>query len=202
MAVQLDIPLPEITTENFERSWTRFTLVAAAKGWDEGRQLVIIPTLLRGKLLDFYLDLKDTEKNTLQAVKDNLVKRTELKKNALAATRDFQGQTQGAQERARDFAADLKKMFEQAYPDEAETSAVLAQKFMTGLRPSIGRQVLLRGRPDNLEEAIKQAAEVEDALEFNSEEEQDNILAVQKSNESKIEDSEEVSRLRRLVEGE
>ena len=95
----------------------------AAAGWDEGRQLVIIPTLLRGKLLDFYLDLKDTEKNTLQAVKDNLVKRTELK-NALAATRDFQGRTQGAQERARDFAADLKKMFKQAYPDEAETSAV------------------------------------------------------------------------------
>ena len=43
MAVSLDVPLPEITTEEFERSWTRFKLVAAAKKWDAAKQLAIVP---------------------------------------------------------------------------------------------------------------------------------------------------------------
>ena len=31
---QLDLPLPEITVADFQRSWTRFELVASAKEWD------------------------------------------------------------------------------------------------------------------------------------------------------------------------
>ena len=30
-----NLPLPEITTDDFERSWTRFHLVAAASKWDD-----------------------------------------------------------------------------------------------------------------------------------------------------------------------
>ena len=34
MAQSLDIPLPELTTDDFQRAWTRFELVAKAKEWD------------------------------------------------------------------------------------------------------------------------------------------------------------------------
>ena len=48
---QLDLPLPEITMSDFERSWTRFELVASAKEWNDTKKKLILPTLLRGKLV-------------------------------------------------------------------------------------------------------------------------------------------------------
>ena len=64
MAQQLELPLPEITTEDFERSWIRFNLVATAKKWDEAKQLSIVPALLHGKLVEIFVDLDDEEKDT------------------------------------------------------------------------------------------------------------------------------------------
>ena len=52
MTVQLDLPLPEITVEDFKRAWTHFELVADAKDWNENEQKVILPTLLCRKLVD------------------------------------------------------------------------------------------------------------------------------------------------------
>ena len=46
---QLELPLPEISTKDFERLWIHFNLVAA-KNWDEARQLSIVSVLLCGKL--------------------------------------------------------------------------------------------------------------------------------------------------------
>lgn len=50
MAGQIELPLPEISTDNFSRGWLRFQLVAKAKGWDEDQQKTILLTLLRGYL--------------------------------------------------------------------------------------------------------------------------------------------------------
>ena len=63
MAQPLDIPLPEITAENFKRAWTRFELVAKVKEWEGAKQLTVLPTLLRGKLVDKYVDY-DAETRT------------------------------------------------------------------------------------------------------------------------------------------
>ena len=57
MANPLEVSLPEITSDNFSRSWTRFELVATAKEWNAAKQLVVVPTLLHGKLIDYYLNL-------------------------------------------------------------------------------------------------------------------------------------------------
>jgi len=54
---QLELPLPELTVSDFERSWTRFELVATAKEWDDAKKKLILPTLLRGKLVDVYVAL-------------------------------------------------------------------------------------------------------------------------------------------------
>ena len=74
MARQLEISLPEINKEDFKRSWARFELVAKAKDWDEERKCAIIPTLLRGKLFDAYVELPDESKEDLQKLKEALAK--------------------------------------------------------------------------------------------------------------------------------
>ena len=85
MAESLDVPLPEITAEEFERSRTRFELVAAAKSWPAAKQLAIVPALLWGKLLDFYVDLDDASKSSIATLKNALAQRAGLKKDTLAA---------------------------------------------------------------------------------------------------------------------
>lgn len=190
----LELPLPEIAGENFERSWSRFSLIATAKGWDEARQLVVIPTLLKGNLLDYYMDLGVDEKADVSTLKKSLMEKAGLKKDPFEAAREFQFRTQGHQEKTRDFAAELKKKFQEAYPEEQASSKVLLQKFMTGLRPKISRQVLLKQQPTTLEDAIKEAIKVESALEFGGEEEE--ILLVEK----KVDNEEKIDRLEKAVE--
>ena len=65
-----------------------------------------------------------------------------------------------------DFADELKKLFVQAYPNEPTTSTILLQCFLTGLRTPISRQLFLRGKPELLENTMKDVHEVEYALEF------------------------------------
>ena len=49
-------------------------------------------------------------------------------------------------------------------------STVLSQRFLAGLKPSIRKQVLLKGRPSTLDEAIKTASDIEFALDFGDKE--------------------------------
>ena len=159
--------MPEITVEDFSRAWTRFELVAAAKEWNADKQLAVLPALLRGKLLDYYLDLGDDEKATMRALKDALKKKAGIDKNPLKASKLFNERCQGPQEKPVDFASDLKKLFKQAFPEEDTRSAVLLQRFLTGLQPQVSSQILLRKKPDTFEQAIAEAVEVEEALSYN-----------------------------------
>ena len=56
MAAQLDVLLPEITSEEFVRAWTGFELVTSAKEQNETKQKSVFPTLLRGKLVDYFVN--------------------------------------------------------------------------------------------------------------------------------------------------
>ena len=163
MAQPLDIPLPELTVDG---AWTRFELVAKAKYWDSAKQLTVLPTLLRGKLVDHYVDFDDETKTDLAKLKAALEKVTGRTEDPLAAAREFVSRDQHPNERAEDFATALKRLFKQAYPSEAATSSVLLQRFMTGLRPSVSQQLLLRSKPKELSEAIEGAAAVEYTLSF------------------------------------
>ena len=166
MAESLDIPLPELNVENFKRAWVRFELVAKAKEWAAEKQLTVLPTLLRGKLVDHYMEFDADTRADLGKLKFALEKVTGRAEDPLAAARAFVSRDQAPHERVEDFAADLRKIFKQAYPGEALTSSVLHQRFLTGLRPSISRQLLLRKMPTKLSEAIEGAVEVEYALGF------------------------------------
>ena len=46
MAVQLDLPLPEITVNDFKRACTHFELVTDAKDWNENKQSYFANTAL------------------------------------------------------------------------------------------------------------------------------------------------------------
>ena len=48
------------------------------------------------------------------------------------------------------------------------TSAVLLQRFLTGLCSEIGQQLLLRKKPPNFADALKDAIDIEYALQFDS----------------------------------
>lgn len=181
---QWDIPLPEIGTEDFDRSWARFELVAKAKEWNDAKQLTIIPTLLRGRLLDYYLDLSEEEKSSMEALKKALVGRAGLSADPLVAARKFMTRSQGTSESVADYLAELKKVFKRAHPTESLDSTVLLQKFLTGLRAPICQQLLLKGRPDTLQAAVKSAREIESALDFDGQSQAVPIHVVQQKDES------------------
>ena len=115
---QLELPLPEISTEDFERSWIRFNLVATAKNWDEAEQLSIVPALLHGKLVEIFVDLEDEEKVDIKTLKGALAKRAGLMTDPLASTRRFNDRKQEPAEKVSDYARELKKLFSRAYPSE------------------------------------------------------------------------------------
>jgi len=56
----------------------------------------------------------------------------------------------------------------ESYPVEEQTSAILLQRFLTGLSPSICHQLLLKGKPSSLTNAITDATNIEYALNFES----------------------------------
>ena len=160
------IVLPEVSVENFEHAWKRFRLAATAKQWQEEKQLQILPTLLRGNLVDYYMDLSEEEKESLEGLKQALERKAGIKKDPLVAAKYFNSRHQDDKERVVDYATQLRKAFIEAYPDEDVGSAVLVQTFLSGLRPSIARQVVLKGRPTTMDKAIEEAVTVEEALRF------------------------------------
>ena len=105
----------------------RFEFVAAVKEWNASKQLAVIPTLLRGRLIDYYVELDDATKGDLKLLKAVLQERTGTKEDPLLASRNFNQQNQGLDEKVRDFASALTKLFKNAYPEEAMNFTVLLQ---------------------------------------------------------------------------
>ena len=115
------LPLPEITTYDFERSWTRFHLVAAASKWDDEKKLLMLPALLRGKLVEIYISRSAEEKASLTTLQRALSDRAGITRDSLTSARAFSERKQGAHESVRDYEIYLKnsKLFKEAYPDDA-----------------------------------------------------------------------------------
>ena len=151
--------------EDYKRSWTCYELIAVANKWETGKVLAVLPALLRGKLLDFYTALEDSEKGGLITLKQALAERAGLTKSPFIAAKLFGERRQEVRESIRDFELALRKLFAQAYPGvDANTSVILLGCFITGLRPEITRQILLAGTPDKLDNAVQHAIRIERTL--------------------------------------
>jgi len=145
------------------------------------KQKLILPTLLQGKLVDIYMSLDDDTRGDLKLLKKALMMHAGLVRDPLSAGQQFMARHQLPNEKVNDYASDLKKLFTQSYPSEAMTSAILLQRFVTGLSPSICRQLLLKGQPTSLDDAIKSANDAEYALTFHpSPENADKVNVIQR----------------------
>ena len=123
------IPLPEICVEDFEHSWTKFRLAVAANKWEKEKELTVLPALLRGKLVEYYVSLEDEKKADPETLRKALMDRAGISKDPLASAKVFSERRQGEQETVTDFEGALKKLFKEAYPEEtASTSGVLRQR--------------------------------------------------------------------------
>ena len=75
--------------EDFHHAWTCFEFVATAKEWNANEQLVVIPTLLRGKLMNYYVELDGDTKGDLVVLKDALEEQASTKEDLLLASKNF-----------------------------------------------------------------------------------------------------------------
>ena len=144
---QFDLLLPEITTKEFSRAWTRFELVSTAKEWNTEKQVMILPTLLHGKLVDYYVELDEALKTSMKLLKTALMMRAGLIKDPITAGKIFISCCQHANDKAEGFTNFLRKLFKQAYPDEEVTSGILLQRLLTGLHMPVSHQILLHRQP-------------------------------------------------------
>ena len=122
--------------------------------------------LLRRKLVDIYLTIDEETYENLQHLKKALMCQAGLLHNPLTAGQSFMARCQGPSESVNDFAMDLKKLFVKLYVSKEITSAILLQRFLTGLLPAIVRQLLLKGKPTSLERAVTDVCDIEFALAF------------------------------------
>lgn len=106
---------------------------------------------------------RDDNRKDVGTLKTALMKHTG---HPLLAPRMFGERTQGPNEAVSDYVTDLKKLFKQAHPTEAEDSVVLLHKFITGLQRGISQQLLMKGCPSSLADAVKTALEVEYVFGF------------------------------------
>ena len=178
--------------EDFERSWRRVELIATANQWNEEKKLTVIPALLRGKLLDFYAVLTSEERRDLVTMKKALSDRAGVTKDPLKSAKHFGERRQEAKESVRDFELGLRKLFKEAYPTEdADGSSAYLSRFITSLSPSIAREVLLRGTPDNIEDAVKKALDVERVMHY-VEKQETEVMKVDTSEKQRHDTTQEI----------
>jgi len=166
MATPLGLPLPKITSEEFQQAWTRFELVAVAKEWSDDRKKLVLLTLLCGKLVEYNMEADDATRGDLANLKSFLMTKVGLVWDPLTSSQLFMSRNQHPGEKILDYVADLKKMFAEAYATENSTSSILVQHFLIGLLPPIRHQLLLQGKPARLAQALKDAVNIEYALNF------------------------------------
>lgn len=168
MATQVDLPFQRSLLKSYlERAWTRFELVSTVKEWNAEKQVSIMPTLLWGKLVDYYVELDATTKADVKQLMMALI---------MIKSTSCSGSTNSSEVVHLSLSTlgwnswrlhqSLKKLFKQAYPNEELTSAILLQCFLTGLTSPICRQLLLCGQPTTFEQAVENAKAVKYAFDF------------------------------------
>ena len=106
--------------------------------------------------MDYYVELSNKTKSNLGHLKEA------LQEYEAGPPSRFNQLNQSPGEKVKDFASMLKHLFKNTYLEES----VLLQRFLTGLGPEIARQLLLCNRPENFADALKDAVEIEYALQF------------------------------------
>ena len=94
MVTPLDIPLPEITSGEFHQPCTRFEFFASAKEWNNERKKLVLPTLLRRKLVEYYVEADKTTHENLANLKTFLMTKVGLVTDPLMSSQLFMSGSQ------------------------------------------------------------------------------------------------------------
>ena len=86
---------------------------------------MVLPTLLRGKLVDIYIELSKETRGDLAEVKKVLMSKAGLTTDPLVARKELIARIQRDDEPVNTFASELNLLFGQAYPSEEPTSGIL-----------------------------------------------------------------------------
>ena len=121
-----NVCLPEPLQHEDASSWfKRFELCAAVNDWNEAKQLLRLPTLLRRRAWAIYESLSDADKETYAKLKKAILERLnpDTDENRLAAREQLSlRRLRDGVESIDELARDLEKLLDQASPQlPAET---------------------------------------------------------------------------------
>lgn len=151
--------LPPFTgTEQWKVWHNRFESVANLNRWDEHEKLQQLLPRIQGKAAEFvYGQLKPTVTSQYKILVQEMRERFDVIETTKAYVTQFSRRNQNLRESAEEYAAELKRLYDRAYPKRgAETRQEdLLRRFLMGLHNNNARMhVELNKEPNTIEEAV------------------------------------------------
>ena len=136
-------------TETFEEWHEQFQLVATVCKWDDRLKLANLATRLQGQAYSFYRTCSQQQRTSYESLVSALSQRFKPVRIQAVQSGQFHSRKQGLVERVDDYAQDLSRLYQRAYPQtdqgskEAEEMGqrVLAYQFVSGLLPELKAKV-------------------------------------------------------------
>jgi len=161
-ASQIGTKLPPFTgKERWEVWYTRFSEVARLNHWSEHRKLQELLPRLQGQAGDFaYSQLPREVRGSYGRLIAELNSRFQVVETRKTYAAQFSNRIQKPGETTEEFAAELKRMYNKAYPnrDEQTRKEDLLRKFLDGLYDERARfHIEFVKEPDSIDQAIYEA---------------------------------------------
>ena len=121
-------------------------------------------------------------------------------KHPLLVCKLFAEKNQGTHQTVTEYTTKLSKLFKEAHPSEDVSSTVLLNRFLSGLKPAAGHQVLFKEQPRTLAAAVKIEREVEFAMQFGQGQVQEEISTVCALQTQQLAQQESIDKLTTAVE--
>ena len=132
-------------TETFEEWHEQFQLVATVCKWDNRLKLANLATRLQGQAYSFYRTSSQQQRTSYESLMSAISQRFRPVRIQAVQSGQFHSHNQRPSERVDDYAQDLSRLYQRAYPQtnqgskEAEEMGqkVLVYQFVSGLLPEL-----------------------------------------------------------------
>ena len=150
-------------SESFEEWLEQFELVASVCNWEGRAKLANLVTRLQGQAYSFYRTCSTQQRTSYNSLKNALAKHFKPVRIQSVQSGLFHERRQKLQETVEDYAQDLNRLYQRAYPqsergsEEAERmgQTVLVYQFAAGLKPEI--RVKVAGTEGSFEQLLMRA---------------------------------------------
>ena len=164
MASSVGLALPEPLQDSDARSWfKRFEVCAAANEWNDGKKLLRLPTLLRGRAWAIFDALSEDDTDTYENLKKAILERLspDTDEDRLTARDELSKRRLRDQESVDELARDIEKLLDKASPGLPADAKDMELRFhlTTALPEKIAFQLKLLPR-QTYHETIAKAREL------------------------------------------